>query len=148
MGFFRDVSPKRAVSELRDEWQSENPHRWRVLAVSVGLTISIFIFAIPESQRIEPRPPEVTWITTYAEGRTDEEIMASNLANQEYQDRLRALEEERAELRKEIYRELGRASGFDVDEMERKIEEDRVVEEVAEQAQEGQAGTGSAQGAD
>ena len=71
--------------------------------------------------RVPPRPPEVTFITTFADGRSDDEIAASNRANQIVQDRLRAEQARREEEAKDAYRALGRASGIDVDAMERDI---------------------------
>src|SRR5690606_23141531 len=83
------------------------------------------------SQRVEPRRPDVTYISTFAPDRSDEEIAASNIANQKRQDALRAEAEARAERKREAYKALGRASGFDVEAMERQIERDRAAEEAA-----------------
>lgn len=94
------------------------------MAVAVAATFSIFMVFIPESKRIEPRPPEVTWITTFAADRSDEEIIASNVENQKRQDAIRAEQARRAELRRELYRELGRATGLDVDALERQYSDD------------------------
>lgn len=130
MSFWSNISPTGAVKDFTQVWH-DNPYRWRVLAVSIAATLGLMIVAIPESQRAEPRPPEVTYITSFAPGRTDEEIMASNLANEEKQAALEAERERRAEFRKELYRQLGRATGIDVDAMERKIAQDRAAEERA-----------------
>ena len=67
-----------------------NPYRWRVLGVSVAATFALMVVMIPESERIEPRPPEVTWITTFQPDRTDAEIIASNIENQKRKDKLAA----------------------------------------------------------
>ncbi len=128
MSFWSNISPTGAVKDFSQVWH-DNPYRWRVLAVSIAATLGLMIVAIPESQRAEPRPPQVTYITSFAPGRTDEEIMASNLANEEKQAALQAERERRAEFRKELYRQLGRATGIDVDAMERKIAQDRAAEE-------------------
>lgn len=85
-----------------------------------------------ESQRILPRKPEVTIITSFAEGRTDAEIEASNIANQKKQDEWRAQLADYEELRKENWRQLGRATGVDVDKIEREIEQERAAEAAAE----------------
>lgn len=95
------------------------------------MTFTLMVLFIPESQRIEPRRPEVTYISTFATDRTDEEIAASNRENQERQDRLRAEAQARAERKKDAYRALGRASGFDVEAMEEQIERERAAEEAA-----------------
>lgn len=132
MKYWQRISPAGAVSDLATLWR-ENSNRWRVLAVSVVLTGGLLYGFLPENQRITPRPPEVTWITTFAEGRSDAEIIASNEENQQRQDELDALDAERAELRKSMYRELGRATGLDVDAMEAKIKRDEEAAEAIRQ---------------
>ena len=133
MSFWRQISPRRAASDFANEWRQPNPYRWRVLGVSVAATFALMMLLLPESQRIEPQPPEVTWITTFAEGRTDDEIVASNIENQKRKDRLAAEAAARAERRKQAYKTLGRASGLDVDSMEAEIERDRAAEQAAPQ---------------
>jgi hypothetical protein len=115
MSFWRRISPRRAVADFAHEWQRPNPYRWRVLTLAVAATFAMMVVFIPDSERIEPRPPEVTWITTFAEGRSDEDIVASNIANQQRQDEIRAAAEERAERRRDAFRALGRATGVDAD---------------------------------
>lgn len=133
MSFWRQISPRRAVTDFAHEWRQPNPYRWRILGVSVAATFALMMILLPESQRIEPRPPKVTWITTFAEGRSDDDIVASNRANQERKDKLAAEAAERAERRKEAYKALGRATGVDVDSMEANIDRDRAAEEAAAQ---------------
>ena len=77
-----------------------------------------------------PARPEVTFISTFAEGRTDEEIVASNLANQRLQDQIREEQAVREEEVRDMYRTLGRASGLDVDAMEAEIAADRARQEA------------------
>ena len=132
MRFWRNVSPSGAISDFAQVWR-ENPTRWRVLAVSAAMTFSILWVFLPEDQRAEPRPPEVIYISTFDEARTEAEIVASNIANQERQDELAALEAEREELRKELYRELGRATFIDVEEMEREIAREEAAAEPGAQ---------------
>lgn len=133
MGFWNDVSPTRAVKDLALVWKG-NPYRWRALAAAAFVSGSLLYLAIPDSQRIAPPRPQVTFITSFAPDRTDDEIMASNLANQERQNLIREEQERRAEFRKELYRQLGRATGVDVDAMEREIARERAAEEAARQA--------------
>jgi hypothetical protein len=131
MGFWRRISPRTAVQDFAQEWRQPAPHRWKVLGVSVAATFFIFMVFVPESQRIEPRPPQVTWITSFAPDRTDDEIAASNLVNQRRQDELAARLARREEIRKNLYRELGRATFVDVDAMERQIAEQEAAAAAA-----------------
>lgn len=119
MSFWRQISPRGAVADLVHEWKQPTPHRWQILGVSVAATFALLTLFIPESQRRLPEKPEVTWISTFAPGRTEAEIIQSNLANQKKQDEFRAAQAKAEAHRKEIYRTIGRASGFDVDALER-----------------------------
>ncbi|HEY6815810.1 MAG TPA: hypothetical protein VI168_09750 [Croceibacterium sp.] len=131
MSFWRKISPRGAVDDFVHEWQRPNPYRWRVLGVSVAATFALMVVMIPDSERIEPRPPEVTWITTFEPGRTDAEIVASNLENQKRKDQRKVEAEARAEQRKKNAKALGSAMGFDVDAMEAEIERERAAERAA-----------------
>lgn len=112
------------------EWRAPNPHRWQVLGVSVAATFALMVVFMPDSQRVPPAKPEVTWITTFAPDRTDAEIVASNEANQRVQDERRAEAAAREERRKEAFRALGRATGLDVDELERQYSDDPAAAET------------------
>jgi hypothetical protein len=102
--------------------------RVSVLAIAVLLTGGLLYQFTRERVRIPPPAPEVTYISTFEPGRTDAEIAASNRANQERQDRLKAEQAEREEKVKDAYRALGRATGLDVDAMERDIARDNPQE--------------------
>lgn len=128
MSFWRRISPKQAVGDFADQWRQPNPHRWKVLGVSIAATFAILMVFIPEDQRVPPRPPEVTYITTWAADRTREEIIASNLANQARKERLAAERAAREERRKQLYRELGRATFVDVEAMEAEIAREQAAE--------------------
>lgn len=100
---------------------------WALLAAAAVPALIFWQFG-QERWRIPPAPPEVTYISTFDETRSDAEIAASNAANQAFQDRLRAEQRQRIEEAKDAYRALGRASGIDVDAMERRIAEERAQE--------------------
>ncbi len=129
--FFRRVSPRRAVTDFRDQWKQPTPHRWQLLGVAMAATFCVFMLFVPDSVRVVPAPPEVIYISTFEEGRTDAEIIASNCANQQLKDELQARIDESEEARREMYEALGRATFVDVDEMEREIEAERAAEEAA-----------------
>ena len=135
MSFWRRISPRRAVEDFAEEWRRPQPYRWRALGLAVAATFALMVILIPESQRAEPARPNVTYITSWRADRTDEEIIASNLENQRRQEELAAIQARRAELRRDMYRELGRATGIDVAEMEREIARQEAAERAATQAQ-------------
>lgn len=142
-GYWRNVSPTGAVGDLVELWKQPTPYRWQILGVSVALTFTLMVLLIPESQRKPPARPEVTYITTFAPGRSDDEIVASNIANQKRQDELQARRDALEERKREAYRTLGRATGLDVDAMEQKIERDRRAEALRQAQDERARNTGA-----
>ncbi len=128
MSFWRNISPRRAVSDFAETWHQPTPHRWKILGVAVAATGAVLMTFIPPNQRVEPARPEVTYITSWSPDRTREEIVASNLDNQRRQDERRALLEKREEVRKDLYRAIGEATFVDVDAMEAEIEAERAAE--------------------
>ena len=131
MGYWDRFSPRGGFEDFLAYWRQPTPYRWQILGASVALTFTLMVLFVPESQHIEPRRPDVTYITTFESGRTDEEIMTSNVENQKRQDVLRAQREELEERKKELYRRLGRATGLDVDAMEEQIAREREAEQAA-----------------
>lgn len=85
--------------------------------MACAATFCLFMLLIPEGERVAPARPDLIYISTFEEGRSDAEIIASNCANQELQDEIEARIAEREELRRDLYRALGRATFVDVDEM-------------------------------
>ncbi|WP_427968684.1 hypothetical protein [Altererythrobacter sp.] len=122
------------IADFWSEFKKPQPYRWPILVASSVPIVLILIWAIGEETFIPPEGPKVSYITSFAPGRSDTEIAASNLENQKRQDELRAERERIEEQKKEMYRELGRASGMDVDAMEAQIEADRQREEAARAA--------------
>ncbi len=116
--------------------------RFGVLAIAALMTLGLLYQFTRERVRIPPRPPEVTYITTFAAGRSDAEIVASNRANQLEQENLRAEQAAREEKAKDAYRALGRATGLDVDAMERDIAREEAQAKRTGAAAESQVVTG------
>ena len=133
-GFFRRISPRRAVSDFATHWQEPTPHRWQILGVAMAATFAIFMLFVPDSQRIAPEKPDVWYISTFEDGRTDTQIIASNCENQRYQDDIAEMIAASEERKREIYRELGRATFIDVDEIEAELAAERAAAEAAGEA--------------
>lgn len=131
MGILSRFNPAPGVKDFWHEFSRPNPYRWPILGVSTLMTFTLLYAFTQERVIVQPAPPDVTYISTFAEGRTDEEIVASNIENQRRKEQLAAEQAERDERVREIYKSLGRATGLDVDAMEREAAEERAREEAA-----------------
>lgn len=125
-------NPASGISDFWNEIRRPTPYRWPILALSILPVALILYWAMGSTVYSEPERPAITYITTLDAARTDAEIVAENLANQEIKD-LRKAELDRIAARKrEIYKSLGAAAGMNVEEMERKAEAERAAEAAAE----------------
>lgn len=127
-------NPSTGALDFWQEFRKPNPYRWPILAASMVPFGIIMWWLAGETVYKAPERPEITYISTFDPDRTDEEIMESNLANQEVKDLRKAAEEDLATRKRELYKALGAAAGMDVEEIERRGEEARAAEEAAEQA--------------
>jgi hypothetical protein len=134
MSYFSKLNPAGGLADFWHEFRRPNPYRWPILILSFLITFGILSTIIWQETRIPPPRPQVTYITTFEPGRTEAEIVASNLENQQAQDERRAAQEARDERRREIYRDLGRATGMDVDAIDARIARERAAEEAAQEA--------------
>lgn len=125
------LNPGPGISDFWSEFRKPQPWRWPILFVSSLPFAVILYWAVGEEVYLPPERPKVTFITSFAPGRSEAEIVASNLANQARKDELRAQQEEMEARKREMYRTLGRATGIDVDAMEARIEADRASEAAA-----------------
>ena len=123
-------NPVGGIQDFWSEFTRPNPYRWPILIASMLCTFGLLFWVTKERVIGPPARPEVTFISTFAEGRTDEDIVASNVANQQLQDQIREEQAVREEEVREMYRTLGRASGLDVDAMEAEIAADRARQEA------------------
>lgn len=125
---------KSGSADLWDYIREPRPYRWTFLLLSCAVTFGILYNFMKESVFVPPDKPKVVFISTFAEGRTDAEIRQSNLENQK---RKEAREAELAKLRErkvDAYKALGRATGLDVETMEREAAVQNAREAAAEEA--------------
>lgn len=130
----RHFNPGPGLADFWHEFRKPTPYRWPILALSFLLTFALLYVVMSEKYYLPPERPEVTYISSFAPGRSDDEIIASNLENQKRKEQRQAELDALAERKKEMYRALARASGMDVEAMERKIAEDRAREQAAIEA--------------
>ena len=134
MPFYSRFNAAGGLADFWNEWRKPTPHRWPILFAAFAMTGTLMFWLTQEKYYYPPEQPKVTYITTYADGRTDEEIIASNVANQRLKDEREAEEAARLERRRELYKEVGRATGLDVDAMEAEIRAQEAAEAAAEEA--------------
>lgn len=91
---------------------------------------------VDERRKLEKaRPlPEITYITSWPEERTDAETQAFIKENQRRKDQREALLKEQEKIGQDMYMALGRATGVDVDAMKAKADADRAAAEAAAKA--------------
>lgn len=119
MSFFRDASVTGSFAELIGYLRTPRQHRWllALLACAPPLTI-VALFNLDILEVTKPGPPEVTYIESWSSDRSVEEIIASNIERQKIKD-------EQEARGREAYKALGRATGMDVDRIEREANEAR-----------------------
>lgn len=134
MRFPSRFNPSGGIADFWREIRRPTPYRWPILGLSLLCTFVLLFWVIKERVLVPPEPPKVSYISTFEAGRSDAEIAASNLENQRRKERREAEQAKREEEAKAAYRALGRATGLDVDAMERKIAEEKAAAEAAAKA--------------
>lgn len=127
-GMWRDVSPGGAIGDFITVFRQAGKNRWRIAGLALLPPLGILVVFLGEEARGKPKPPEVTLITSWRADRSQAEIIASNIANQRVQDRLDAEQAQREAEVRGIYKTIGRASGIDVDAVDRQAAADRAAE--------------------
>lgn len=133
MSIWKNVDPVGAIADFRTVFQQAGKNRWRIAVLAAAATIGTFSMMFQEEHRILPRPPKVTYITSWRANRTNAEIVASNRANQIFQDQVKVEQAKREEEVRNIYKKIGRYSGMDVDAIEAKAKADQAAEDAAKQ---------------
>ena len=127
---WRQANPRGAIADFRAVYEQAGRNRWRFAALALAMTVGTFSVMWQEEARGLPRPPTVTYISSWSSDRSDAEIIATNKANQIRKDRLAAEQAKREEEVRQIYKTLGRASGMDVEAIEQKAMAERAAEKA------------------
>ena len=130
MRLSKRYNPAGGIADFWNEVRRPTPYRWPVLVASVLSTFGLLYLVMTESILAPPERPRVSFISTLEPGRSDAEIIRSNIANQRAKEQREAEQAARDEEVKNAYRALGRATGIDVDAMDRKIAADKAAEEA------------------
>ncbi|WP_022675801.1 hypothetical protein [Novosphingobium sp. B-7] len=131
-GFFRNVSPLRAV---RDFWQvlgAPSEYRTRALIMAGLVTGGIFYLMTQQEGRGLPRPPTIIYFESWRADRSDADIIKGNIAAQKQADAEEAAEEQRQEDIRKMYKAVGAATGIDTQKMYDDGTKERAAEKKAE----------------
>ena len=132
--YWRKVNPVGAIADFREVYRQAGTNRWRFAAAAAATTFAVFMVMWQEEVRGPPPRPTVTIIKSWRADRSMDEIRRTNLENQREKERLAAEQAKRNEDVRQIYKTLGRASGMDVDAVEKQAAKDRAAEEAAAKA--------------
>lgn len=124
-------NPAGGIADFWNEIRRPQPYRWLFVALSILPVAGMLWWGMNSTVYGEPERPRITYITTLEPARSDAEIMAENRANQEIKDLRKAEEARIAQAKRDMYKALGRATGMDVDAIERKAEAERAAEAAA-----------------
>lgn len=134
MSYWQKINPTGAIADFRAVFREAGPKRWPVAVVAASITIGIFSIMAMESWKKPRALPDVTYITSWPEDRTEAETAAFIKANQKIkEDREAAIEAYDKEGR-ELWATLGKASGMDVKKLQNQAEAERKAEKAAEKA--------------
>lgn len=129
---WRDVKPTGMIADFREVWRQAGHNRWRFAIVAGACTFGVFYVMVQQEGSAPHLPPKVTWIATFPAHRTDAEIEASNIANQKSKEAFALNQARRDADVRNLYRELGRVSGMDVDKIAREADAQNAAAKKAE----------------
>ncbi len=132
MRYFRRVNPVGGISDFWDYIRQPQPYRFAFLAASILSCVGLISILTHEQGFTTPEPPEVEYIRTFPEDRTDEEIRQSNIENQRRKEERQAIIEKFEQEKRDLYRRVGAATGIDTSAAEAEAEAERAAAEQAE----------------
>ncbi|MEL7319384.1 MAG: hypothetical protein AAFN04_12185 [Pseudomonadota bacterium] len=124
-------NPKTGIVDFWHEFRKPNPFRIPMLLASTVPLMVIFYWLSGETHYSNPERPVITYISTLDQARSDAEIIASNEANQEVKELREAAADDLAERKREIYKQLGRGLGMDVDKIAAEADARKAAEDAA-----------------
>ena len=125
MSFMRKINPTGAISDFRNVFRDAGPSRWRNMILAALCTFGTFgVMAITQNWTGERRLPEITYINSWPEDRTEAETKAFIAANQKQTDARAKDEAEATAEAQKLWMAVGRASGMDVDAIKKQADAD------------------------
>lgn len=134
MSYWQKISPSGAIADFRDIFRDAGFKRWPIAVLSAAITFGMFAGLALESWTMPRALPEITYITSWPADRTAAETAAFIKANQKVKEEREAAYEAYEKEGRDMWAKLGKASGMDVDKVQKQAEADRAREKAAEQA--------------
>ncbi len=134
MAFWHNINPTGAIGDFITVFKQAGSNRWRFAALSAAMTVGIFSIMSGESWRKMRPLPEVTYINSWPEDRTEAETRAFIEANQKRKEQREELQRQYDEEGRKLWKTLGRASGMDVEQIEAKARADEAAAKAKVQA--------------
>ncbi len=120
----REVSPTGSITEFVEVFREAGPKRWRTALAAAATTGLLFWMLTHDTWRGPPPRPTVTYINSWPLTRTDKQRHAFIKANQKFIDERAAEQAQAEEELRQMYKAAGRASGMDVERIEREAKAD------------------------
>jgi hypothetical protein len=138
MSFFKTISPARGAGDLISYLREDRPYKLPLfLAACVPPIMMVMMFYWDAMDKAKPPPPEVMYFESWPLTRSIEESKAAIAKTGA--EKTRQLEATR-----EAYKALGRATGMDVDAIERQAAADRAADAAKAEPQANAAASGAA----
>ena len=128
------MNPTGAIGDFLTVYRQAGRNRWWIGLIAAGLTLGTFSIMTGESWKKPRALPQITYITSWPEDRTEEETRAFIIENQKRKDELEAAQKAADEEARKLWKTLGRASGMDVDKIDAQASKERAAQEAAEKA--------------
>jgi hypothetical protein len=130
----KTASPTGAISDFLAVYRQAGKNRWWIAITAACITSGLFWSLTHESWKRPRALPQVFYITTFAPDRTEAESLAFRKARQaEREAREAAYAAADAEGRR-LYKQLGAATGMDVEAIEQRAEAERAAAAAAQKA--------------
>ncbi len=132
--FLRHISPRRAMIDLLQVLGAPSEFRWPALGLALLVTGGIFWTMAHQGGRALPHPPTIVYFESWRADRTEQEIIAGNIAASRKARAEALAEERRAEDIRQMYKTLGSATGLDTERMYQRGKAERAAQARAQAA--------------
>ncbi|WP_338467945.1 hypothetical protein RXV95_05140 [Novosphingobium sp. ZN18A2] len=132
-GFFKNVSPVRAIRDLRQQFIRPQEYRWRFIALSAAMTGSIFLVFVGQNYSAMPKPLKVIYFPSFLPGRSDAQIEKGNVAAMKARAAADAEKAADAKVVRDRYKAMGDFFGMDTEKFIKEGDRERAAKRAAQE---------------